>query len=107
MKLVFSTSNGGELAFIKSLLMAEGIRFFNRGERVNAWLPGPAISHYNQVYVFVTEDDYQKAKEIIEEYHQKVTRSTTEYRFIHKLRMMVECALMVWFVPGQRPTKHE
>ena len=107
MRFLYSPDGEGELAIIKSVLQEAGIRFFVRGERIGTWMIGPPILHFNQKRIFVYPDDYVFARELIEDFQLKTgTRRRHSYGILHRLRMVVEFLLVLWFVPGGEKPPH-
>lgn len=65
MKKVHSPENEIELAIIKGLLEGEGIPYSVENDYFGSLLPGPLTYKYNKKAVFVTEEYYDHARELI------------------------------------------
>ena len=61
-KNLIETFNGGDIAFIKSLLDSENIHYFAQGENFNLLRP-----MVEPVRFMVREDQFEKARELIED----------------------------------------
>ncbi len=59
----------GELAFIKSLLDGNGIRYFIRNEHFGGLYPGLPLP-FNRRMVLVDEEEYERAGLLIQELRQ-------------------------------------
>ncbi len=59
----------GELAFIKSLLDGNGIRYFIRNEHFGGLYPGLSLP-FNRRIVLVEEEEYERAGLLIQELRQ-------------------------------------
>ncbi|MBE0478645.1 DUF2007 domain-containing protein [Candidatus Aerophobetes bacterium] len=66
MKEVHSTSSLSEADIVKSFLEANGIKCFLQDENIASSYP--AVTFYTGVKVLVNDEDYELAKEIIEDY---------------------------------------
>jgi hypothetical protein len=108
MRALCSPRSASELAVIGSLLRAEGIAFFIHNEHFGAMEVGPSIPLLNERTVFVAEQDYERAAEVIarpsgSEAEAPVGRQVS---FLGKLRMLLEVLAFVWVMPGSRRRRH-
>jgi hypothetical protein len=106
MKNLYSPENDSELALVKSILEGEGIRYFVHNDHFGTLEVGPKINLFNAKTIMVSEDQYEMAKEIIEDFLTNTKGMSTptphRYSFIDKIRMVIETLLFTWFIPGNR-----
>ena len=63
---LYTPGNAAELAVIKSVLDAEGIRYFVRNEHFAAIETGPLMLGYNAATVMVDAEDLDRARDLVE-----------------------------------------
>ena len=64
---VYSTSNQGEIVFIKSILDSQKIPYYIQGEHFGT-LYGPLLGKFSMMDVMVREDYTQEAKELLKDF---------------------------------------
>lgn len=64
---LYSTSEQGELAFIKSILDGQKIPYYIKGENFGS-LYGPLLGKFSTTDVMVREDYVQEAKELLKDF---------------------------------------
>lgn len=69
MREVYSTPSLSEADIIKSLLEANGIRCMLRDKNIATSYP--AVTFYTGVKVMVSDEDYEVAKEVLQDYLQE------------------------------------
>lgn len=67
MKKLYVPSDESELAVIRSLLEAADIPYYIRNEYFGSLYIGPAMGSFNSKPIFVHEDYYNEAKEVLSE----------------------------------------
>ena len=67
MKKLYIPNNESELTIIRSLLDSANIKYYIRNEYFGSLYIGPAIGSFNSKPIFVHEDHYKEAKEILSE----------------------------------------
>ena len=104
MKKLYSPQNEAELAVIKSILDGEGIHYFVHNDHFGTMRTGPPIELFNAKTIMITEEHFERAKEIISDYLTNVTSDVlkSEYSIKDKIRMVVETLLFSWFIPGKK-----
>jgi hypothetical protein len=65
---IFATFNPSDRAFLKSILDAEGIKYFLQGEHATTY-----VYHAIPVRLMVRKDQVHKAKEILKDFDTKAT----------------------------------
>ena len=65
MKKLYSPENDSELAIIRSILDGEGIQYFVHNDHFGTLQVGPQIDLFNAKTIMVSEDQYERAKEIV------------------------------------------
>ena len=71
MKEVYSTSSLSEADIVKSFLEAEGIKCILQDRNIATSYP--AVVFYSGIKVVVSDEDYDLAKQIIQDYLQEKT----------------------------------
>lgn len=106
---VYSPRDSSELALIKSILNAEGINYYVRNDHFGSLYVGPQIDLYNKKMIMVQDDQYEKAKELLEDYlaktEDKIEPIGAKYSLFDKIRMFFEVLLFVWIMPGRKKNK--
>jgi len=96
------------LSFIKSILDSEDIGYFVRNDNFGSLEVGPHIGLYNAKMIQVQDDQYERAKELLADYHGKTHEQIEEpckkYSMFDKIRMVVEILIFGWLMPGK--SKH-
>ena len=72
MKKIHAPINEEELTVLKSVLEAEGIRFFVKNEHFSSMYPFLQITSSNEKAFFVSDDDEPRARAVVEDYLKKV-----------------------------------
>lgn len=103
MKKLYSPRNDSELAIIRSILDGEGIQYFVHNDHFGTLQVGPQIDLFNAKTIMVSEDQYERAKGIVEDFltNTKDT-SSSSYSVIDKIRMVFETLIFNWFIPGNK-----
>jgi hypothetical protein len=97
--------NQFDLMFIKSLFQSESIPYYTEFEKISGIRPGMYIGdlgNYNLLYIL--EEDYDDALEIIQEYIEKKKTSKTENGNKESLRNIAEVVFGNWRVPSASDT---
>ena len=104
MKNLYSPQSEAELAVIRSILEGEKIHFFVHNEHFGTMRTGPPIELFNAKTIMVSEEDFERACEIISDFQSNVKPevSKSEYSFKDKIRMVIETLLFSWFIPGKK-----
>lgn len=106
MKKLYKPENEVDLALIKSIFDGEEIQYFVHNDHFGSLEIGPKINLYNAKMIMVPEDQYEKAKELLEDYlcniNEKSENSNLQYSIKDKIRMVIETILFAWFIPGKR-----
>ena len=106
MKKLYSPENDSELAIIRSILDGEGIQYFVHNDHFGTLKVGPKIDLLNVKTIMVSEDQYERAKEIVEDFmtHTKDMSipPASSYSLIDKIRMIFETLIFSWFIPGNK-----
>ncbi len=106
MKELYSPQNEVELALIKSILDAECINYFVRNDYFGSMRIGPQIELLNNKLVLVQDDQYERARELLENYlTEKKEMPLNEepgYSLFDKVRIVFEYLLFGWFIPGRK-----
>ena len=106
MKKLYSPENDSELAIIRSILDGEGIQHFVHNDHFGTLKVGPKIDLLNAKTIMVSEDQYERAKEIVEDFLTKTKDISipraSNYSLIDKIRMIFETLIFPWFIPGNK-----
>ncbi len=104
---LYSPSNEGELALIKSILDAEGINYFVKNDNFGSMEVGPRIELFNNKTVTVQSDQCERASELIKDYlaQTAVAVEDEKYSLFDKIRMFVELLLFGWMMPGKKKNR--
>jgi len=86
--------------------MEKGYQYFVHNDHFGTLQVGPQIDLFNAKTIMVSEDQYEKAKEIVE-YFLTNTRDISvplpsSYCLIDKIRMVFETLIFSWFIPGNK-----
>ena len=113
MHKLYSPETELDLAFIKSLLDSENIKYFVHNDHFGSLQVGPKIDLFNAKTIFVNHSDAEKARSLLSDYieKQKVDLNNNErksaYSLSAKLRVIIETLLFWWFIPQGRRWKKE
>jgi hypothetical protein len=103
---LYSPENESELVVIKSIFMAEGLNYFVLNDHFGTLKVGPKIGLLNAKFIYVSEEDYDLAKEILLDFLENIGNGNkpfqSEYSIPDKIRMVVETLIFGWFIPGSR-----
>jgi hypothetical protein len=106
MKKLYSPENDAELAIIRNILDGEGIQYFVHKDHFGTLQVGPLINLFNLKTIMVPEDQYEKAKEIVDDFLANTKNISTppsrRYSLIDKIRMVFETLIFSWFIPGNK-----
>jgi hypothetical protein len=106
MKKLYSPENDSELAIIRSILDGEGIHYFVHNDHFGTLQVGPPVDLFNLKTIMVSEDQYERAKEIVEDFLTNTKDTsilrTQSYSLIDKIRMVFETLIFSWFIPGNK-----
>jgi len=110
-KKLTKPKNEVELAFIKSLLESEGIPFHVLNDHFGSMNVGVQIEQINRKTVMVLEDDFDRARELIEGFRETVLEvepadTAKKLSVTDRVRVILEALLFFWYVPGKR-RKHD
>lgn len=98
-----------ELLLIKSILESEEIPYFVHNERFGSLWVGPQIDLYNARTIMVPEEHYNRSKELIEDFLNRIKENkevtSPQYSLFEKVRMVVEALIFAWFIPGKKEKK--
>jgi len=103
MKKLYSPRNDSELAIVRSILDGEGMQYFVHNDHFGTLQVGPQIDLFNAKTIMVSDDQYERAKEIVGDFltNTKYTPSSS-YSIIDKIRMIFETLIFSWFIPGNK-----
>ena len=108
---LYSPKNDAELALIRSILDGEGIQYFVHNDHFGTLKVGPKIELFNAKTIMVSVDQFEIAKEIIDDFLENINdtskTSQSRYSIIDRIRMVIEAALFTWFIPGNRWKRRE
>jgi len=100
-----------ELSFIKSILDGEGIPYFVFNDHFGSLEIGPSISMVNEKIIMVHEENLESARELISEFFKnagpEALGASSEYSLIDKIRLVLECLLFGWIMPGRKWRKEK
>lgn len=103
---LYSPDNESELALLKSLLEADGIHYYVLNDHFGTLKVGPKIDLFNAKTIYVHEEHYEIAKDIIGDFTESIKDNSengkSRYSLPDKIRMVLETLLFSWFVPGNR-----
>ena len=68
MRKLYSPENDAELALILSLFEGEGITYFVINDHFGSLMVGPKIDQYNAKTIMVSDDQTERAHEIIQDF---------------------------------------
>jgi hypothetical protein len=104
MKKLYSPQSEAELAVIRSIFEGEKIHFFVHNDHFGTMRAGPPIELFNAKTIMVSEEDLERACEIISDFQSNVKPevSKSEYSLKDKIRMVIETLLFSWFIPGKK-----
>ncbi len=107
-----------ELAFVKSILNAEGLHHLVSNEHFGGLYVGPQIELYNSKAVLVEREDEERARDIISPYCNVDAEFIDELqhgdpmppdsmfmRIVDKVRLVFEVLLFGWLVPRHRKSR--
>ena len=106
MKKLYSPENDAELVIIRSILDGEGIQYFVHNDHFGTLQVGPPIDLFNLKTIMVSEDQYERAREIVDDFLTKTKDMSipppSNYSLIDKIRMVFETLIFSWFIPGNK-----
>ncbi|MBT7914946.1 DUF2007 domain-containing protein [Candidatus Bathyarchaeota archaeon] len=104
MMKLYSPQNEADLAIIRSLLDGEEIYYFIYNDHFGTMRTGPKIDLFNAKAIMVSEESFERAKEIITDYRNNIRPEEVhpEYSLWDKIRMVVEMFVFGWFMPGRK-----
>ena len=89
-----------EVMFLRALLQSYEIPFFIIGEHFGSIYLGIQIGSYNERRFIVPEENYEEAKNIIEEHRKSYELSFVNLDTKSKLRLLIEVFIYGWGVPS-------
>jgi hypothetical protein len=102
---LYSPQNESEMSLIKSILDSEGISYFVRNDNFGSLEVGPHIGLFNAKMIQVQDDQYESAKELLNDYldktHEQIEEPLKKYSMFDKIRMVIEFLLFNWVMPGK------
>ena len=111
MKDLYKPNNNVELSLIKSIFDSEGIHYYVLNDNFGSLHIGPQIDLFNAQIIRVNETDYDKAKELLNDFLIKVQEDTgnetQKYSLWDKARMIIETVLFTWFIPGKKKNSNQ
>jgi hypothetical protein len=102
---VYSPRNHVELAILESILMGDGVTYFVHNRHFGALRVGPSIALFNRITILVSDEDVDRAQELLDEYLESTEtrwRESRPYGLRDRLRVMLEFLAFGWFIPGRR-----
>lgn len=106
MKALYSPDNAAELALLRSIFDAHGIHYFVHNDFFGSLEIGPKVDLFNAKTIMVPENEYDDAKEILDDFLAQTRHSSpvSEQTFSwgDRIRMVIEFFLFSWMVPGNR-----
>jgi hypothetical protein len=108
---IYSPENEVELIFLKSILDGENITYYVQNDHFGSLKIGPRIDLFNAKNIFVHENDFDRAKELVADFLSLKKAGTAnehqeKYSLFDKLRMIIEALLFGWIMPGKRKTRN-
>lgn len=106
MKALYSPDNAAELAVLRSIFDAHGINYFVHNDFFGGLEIGFKVDLYNARTIMVPENEYEEAREILEDFLAKTRHSSPvserSFSLGDRVRMVIEFLLFSWIVPGNR-----
>lgn len=106
MKKLHTPKDEAELAVLRSLFDAEGVRYFVHNDHFGTLKVGPPIDLFNAKTILVADEDYPVAAEILEDYLQRTEPDAAgedrAYSTADKIRMVFEALVFHWYIPGRK-----
>jgi hypothetical protein len=102
---LYSPENQIELAILSSHLEGEGIFHFVHNDFFGTLRVGPRIDLLNKKTLLVPASKADEAREVLSEYLKHKEDPSTSVRLYSRsdrIRMIIECLVFGWFVPGNR-----
>jgi hypothetical protein len=103
---LYSPKDELELSFIKSILEGEGIPYFVHNDHFGSLKIGPNIPLFNAKTIMVHEENADQTKELISDFLNNTETDTidssSKYTFKDKIRLILECLLFAWVMPGKK-----
>ena len=104
---LYSPRSEGETAVLKSILTAAGIPFFVHNDFYGSLRVGPQIDLLNVKTFMVAEEASDEARELILDFLEATATSPRSTRWLDRGRVVIECLLFGWFIPGRSGTAME
>ena len=109
MKNLYRPKSEVELVLIKSIFEGEDIHYFVHNDHFGSLEIGPQIELYNAKMIMVHDDQYDRAKDILNDFLRNTiedsVNSKSQYSLSDKIRMIIETILFTWFIPGKKRKK--
>lgn len=103
---LYSPRNLTEQSLIQSILDSEGINYYIHNDFFGSLEVGPQIDLYNKKMIMVPNDQYERAKELLDTFlestEDKDDLPGTKYSISDKIRMIIEFLLFGWMMPGRK-----
>jgi len=90
------------LSVVMCLLDAYGFPYFVHNYYFGALYPAPQFDLYNMRRVFVAKDVAQDARQLLDDFLPGIECAPYNMSVPDKFRVVLECLLMGWFVPGNK-----
>src|SRR4030042_3221785 len=108
---LYSPDNESELALIKSLFEPEEINYYVLNDHFGTMKIGPKIELLNMKTIYVSEEDFDFAKEIVFDFLVNTKNGSepfkSQYSMSDKIRMVIETVVFSWFIPGKRWSRNK
>lgn len=106
MKNLYCPENAAELALLRSIFDAHGINYFVHNDHFGSLEVGFKVDLYNAKTIMVPEEEYNEAKEVLDDFLSQTKRSPGDsgrtISWGDRLRMVVEFLLFSWVIPGNK-----
>jgi len=110
---LYSPESEVELAMLKGIFETASIPIFVHNDNFGSMKTGIQIELFNKKTIMVSEQHFEKARIIIENFIGNSEKSKPEqeasakYSFWDKVRMVFEALVFGWVMPGQRRQKFQ
>lgn len=106
MKNLYKPENEVKLSLIKSILENENIPYFVKNDHFGSLYIGLQIDLFNARMIMVDEEDYDRSKELIADFLDKIKEEPDaqkiQYSLFDKIRMVSEAFIFGWIIPGKK-----
>jgi hypothetical protein len=104
---IFIPRNQSELSVVLCLLDAYGIPYFVHNMHFGSLFPGCQFELYNLRRVLVPRGMAPDARQLLDDFLPGIELTSYEMSGLDKLRVVAECLLAGWFIPGSKWPRKE